>query len=167
MTDGTTSTTTIAQNPLDMVEEIVIANDWPFERLSNDEMVVECRGRWSTYRLFFFWQDDVNAIQFSCQVGMRASPDRTAAVHELLALINERMWLGHFDIERTERAPTFRHTSLLRGNAGADAEMLEDILDIALTECERFYPAFHFVCTENREPADAVAAAIIDTIAEA
>lgn len=167
MTEGATFESNFANNPLDVVEEIVIANDWPFERLSSDEMVVECRGRWSAYRLFFFWQDDVNAIQVSCQIGMNAPTDRPVALNELLALVNERMWLGHFDIEREERVPTFRHTSLLRGNAGADAEMLEDMVDIALTECERFYPAFHFVCAENCDPIDAMSAAIIDTVAEA
>jgi len=35
-----------AANPLDIVEEIVAANEWPFDRTSEDELVVEITGRW-------------------------------------------------------------------------------------------------------------------------
>ena len=39
------------RNPLDVVEEIVTANEWPFERAGDDELVVEIGGRWCDYRL--------------------------------------------------------------------------------------------------------------------
>ena len=41
--------------------------------------------------------------------------------------------------------PVYRHAVLLRGAPGASAESLEDMIDIAITECERFFPAFQFV----------------------
>ena len=44
-----TSTTQI--NPLDLIEELVIANDWPFQRAADDEILVEISGRWTDYRL--------------------------------------------------------------------------------------------------------------------
>ena len=56
--------TSFTQNPLDIVEEMVSANDWAFERASNDEMLVEVAGRWCNYRMFFFWQDEISAMQF-------------------------------------------------------------------------------------------------------
>ena len=40
---------------------------------------------------------------------------------------------------------------------GASAESLEDMIDIALTECERFYPAFQFVLWGGKSPAEALA----------
>ncbi len=85
----------------------------------------------------------------------------------LLATINERMWLGHFDVDSDEHTPMFRHTTLLRGAQGASVEQLEDLVDIALTECERFYPAFQFVIWGGKSAPDAVSAAILDTVAEA
>ena len=155
------------QNPLDILEEIVVANDWAFDRASQDEMVAEVSGRWSHYRLYFFWQDDISAMQFSCQYDMRVPDSRRAAVTDLLALVNERMWLGHFDVDSDESTPMFRHTTLLRGAPGASVEQLEDLVDIALTECERFYPAFQFVIWGGKSAKEAVAAAILDTVAEA
>jgi len=46
-------------NPLDIVEEIVAANQWPFDRPSEDELVVEITGKWCDYRLYFMWRDHV------------------------------------------------------------------------------------------------------------
>ena len=159
--------TPYTQNPLDLLEELVSANDWSFERASPEEMLVEISGRWCNYRLFFFWQDEISAMQFSCQFDMRVPANRRQAVSDLLCIVNERMWLGHFDVDSDEMSPMFRQTTLLRGAQGASIEQLEDLVDIALTECERFYPAFQFVIWGGKSAKEAVSAAILDTVAEA
>jgi hypothetical protein len=56
---------------------------------------------------------------------------------------------------------------LLRGARGASAESLEDMMDIAITECERFYPAFQFVLWGGKSPAEALEAAMLDCVGEA
>ncbi|MEQ9813146.1 MAG: YbjN domain-containing protein [Azospirillaceae bacterium] len=155
------------QNPLDLMEEIVSSNDWIFERASREEMLVEVAGRWCNYRMFFFWQDEFSAMQFSCQYDMKVPAARLPAVYELLATVNERLWLGHVDVDAEEQVPMFRHTVLLRGIQAASVEVLEDLVDIALTECERYYPAFQFVIWGGKTASEAVTAAILDTVAEA
>lgn len=154
-------------NPLDIVEEIVTANEWPFDRSSEDELIVEIGGRWCDYRLYFVWQQDVSAMQFSCQFDMKVQANRRDAVSGLLAEVNSRLWLGHFDVCSEEHTPMFRQTTLLRGSRGATVEQLEDLVEIALSECERFYPAFQFVIWGGKSPAEAVSAAILDTVGEA
>jgi hypothetical protein len=154
-------------NPLDIVEEIVAANDWAFDRPGPEEMLVEVAGRWCNYRMFFYWQYDVSALQFSCQYDIKVPEGRLPAVYELLAIVNDRLWLGHIDIDAEEHVPMFRQTTLLRGSQGASVEQVEDLMDIALTECERFYPALQFVVWGGKDAREAVAAAILDTVAEA
>jgi hypothetical protein len=56
---------------------------------------------------------------------------------------------------------------LLRGARGASAESLEDMIDIAITECERFYPAFQFVLWGGKTPAEALEAAMLECVGEA
>ena len=46
-------------------------------------------------------------------------------------------------------------------------EQLEDLVDISLNECERFYPAFQFVVWGGKKPAEAIEAAILETCGEA
>ena len=130
-------------------------------------MTVELRGRWSDYRLFFIWQEDLSAISFSCVIDMRVPGHRRTTFLELLGGVNEKLWLGHFGLESEDGMPVFRHAVLLRGAPGASAESLEDMIDIALTECERFFPAFQFVLWGGKSPTEALAAAMLDCVGEA
>ena len=43
----------------------------------------------------------------------------------------------------------------------------EDLVEIALTECERFYPAFQFVIWGGKRAAEAVAASMIEVAGQA
>jgi hypothetical protein len=154
------------RNPLDILEELVGANEWQFERSGDDEMIVEISGRWSAHHLFFVWQQDLSAMYFTCVMDIRIPPHKRGPVADLLAIVNEKLWLGHFDLSTEEMVPMFRHTVLLRG-AGATVEQLEDLVDIATNECERFYPAFQFIIWGGHTPAEAVQAAILETVGEA
>jgi hypothetical protein len=154
-------------NPIDLLEEVVSANEWRFERTADAEMVVELAGSWCDYRLHFVWHEDLAALYFSCLFDVRIPRGKRAVAYELLAMINEKLWLGHFDICSEELVPVFRHTLLMRGAAGVPVEQLEDVVDIAFGECERFFPAFQFVLWGGRSPAEALAAAMLETVGEA
>ena len=160
-------TSTVAANPIDLVEEIVQANEWAHDRASDEEMVVEISGRWCDYRLLFLWQREVSALHFSCGFEMKVPKPRRAAVFELLATVNERLWIGHFDLAPRDQSPSIRQGVLLRGASGACVEQLEDLVDIAVTECERFYPAFQLVVWGGKSAEEALAAAMIDPLGEA
>ena len=160
-------TPTFAANPIDLVEEIVQANEWAHDRASDEEMVVEISGRWCDYRLLFVWQREVSALHFSCGFEMKVPKPRRGAVFELLAVVNERLWLGHFDLSPRDASPFFRQGVLLRGATGACVEQIEDLVDIAVTECERFYPAFQLVVWGGKAAEEALAAAMIDPLGEA
>ena len=160
-----TSTTQI--NPLDLIEELVIANDWPFQRAADDEILVEISGRWTDYRLFFVWQEEACALQFCCRLDTKAPAKTRVAINDLLARINERLWVGHFDVSAEEESIMFRHALLLRGVAGVSAEQIEDLVELALVECERFYPAFQLVIWGGKTADEAMTAAILDPVGEA
>lgn len=152
-----------AQDPLSLVELIATQKNWPNERLSESEIVIELRGAWSTYHMYFVWQENLSALQFCCQFDFRVpNPNRTE-VHTLLSMINERLWLGHFDLNREEQTPMFRHNLLMRATELANAQQIEDVMAIAAAECDRFYPAFQFVLWGNRTAEDAMAAALVHT----
>jgi hypothetical protein len=167
MTSTAIETTRQTTNPIDLVEEIVLANEWRHDRASDEEMVVEICGQWCDYRLLFVWHREMSALHFSCSFEMKVQRTRRAAVYELLASVNERLWFGHFDLAPSDQSPSFRHGVMLRGAPGASAEQIEDLVDIALTECERFYPAFQFVVWGGKSAEEAIAQAMIDPIGEA
>ncbi len=154
-------------HPLDLLEEMVSANDWTFDRSSESELMVEVSGHWCDYHLCFVWQEDVAAILFSCHYDQKIPGTLRATVLELLAAFNETLWLGHFEITSEEGIPLFRHTVPLRGIGGASVEQLEDLVDTALIESERFYPALQMVVWGGCPVAEALQASLMDTVGEA
>ena len=156
-----------AANPLDILEQIVTANDWVFDRRTDEEMAAEAPGQWCDYGLYFNWSHEISAMHFTCTFDLKVPEKRRAALYELLALANERLWIGHFGMNSDDGMPVFRHSVLLRGAPGASAESLEDMVDIAITECERFFPAFQFVLWGGKAPNDALAAAMLECVGEA
>jgi len=154
-------------NPLDVLEQIVAANEWTFERRSAGEMAAEAPGKWCDYGLYFSWSHEISAMHFSCAFDLKVPPERRDKLFELLAMANEKLWIGHFGLESEDGVPVFRHSVLLRGAPGASAESLEDMVDIALTECERFFPAFQFVLWGGKKPEEALQAAMLECVGEA
>jgi hypothetical protein len=154
-------------NPLDLLEEMVGANDWAFDRASVDELAVEIAGRWCDYRLYILWQEDLGALHFSCLLESRVPVEKRREVSYLLALLNEKMWLGHFDLSSDDGTPMFRHTLLVRGAGVVSVEQMEDLVEVALGESERFFPAFQFVIWGGKSAEEAVAASLLDVEGEA
>ena len=154
-------------NPIDTVEQIAAARDWMFDRHSDEEMAMEVPGHWSDYRMFFSWLDDLCALHLACAFEMRVPSYRRADINDLLARINEKLAIGHFDLWADEGLPVFRQSVLLRGARGATLEQLEDMVQIAITECERFYPAFQYVVWGGKSPSEAVEASMLETAGEA
>src|SRR5947207_13813562 len=154
-------------NPLELIEQVVAGHDWPFDRTSDREIAVEVAGRWCDYRMFFSWREDVEALHFTCAYDVRIPTERHNDIHILLALINEKMWLGHFDLWTDEGLPMFRHAIPLRGTSGLMPEQLNDLVEVAISESERFYPAFQYVVWAGKSPTDALTASILETVGEA
>ncbi|MBF0095412.1 MAG: YbjN domain-containing protein [Alphaproteobacteria bacterium] len=154
-------------NPLDRVEEIAGSHGWAFDRRGDEEMAVEVPGQWATYSLYVVWSEDVNSLHLSMALGVRVPDRRWSPVCELLALVNERLWLGHFALWSDEGMPMFRHSVLARGGAPLGMELLEELIEVARRESERFYPAFQFVIWGGKSAEDALTAAMLDTVGEA
>ena len=154
-------------NPLDLVEQFVTTNDWAFDRRSDDELAAEVPGRWCNYSLYFAWREDMGAMHFTCAFDMKVPDAKRLPIFELLGMVNEKLWLGHFGLWEDEGVPMFRHTSLLRGTPGAVPEQVEDLVEIAVSESERFYPAFQFVIWGGKSARDAMASSLLETQGEA
>ena len=154
-------------NPIDLLEEVVSANDWPFDRFSDSELMVQISGDWCGYSMCFVWQADVYAVQFSCRFEHKVPPTKLAQVHHLLSAVNETLWLGHFEIASGEGVPIFRHTVPMRGLRNASVELFEDLLDTALLECERFYPALQLVLWGGRPVPEALQTVALEPQGEA
>jgi hypothetical protein len=154
-------------NPIDLLEELVSANDWPFDRSSECEMAIELSGRWCAYHLWFAWHEQVGGMYFSSHFDLKVPRNKYGAVHALIGGMNEQLWMGHFELAMEEGQVVFRHTIPYRGTTGPSVEQLEDLMDTAILECERFYPALQMVIWAGHSVPEALATAMLDTVGEA
>ena len=154
-------------HPLDSVEDILHAHDWSFERMTDDELMVEVTGKTGKYKIFFIWQEDMNALQFCAQLDATIMNNNLDRARKATLKINENLWMGHFDIPKETGMPSFRHTSLLRGiNRLTAGEMIEDMVDIALAQCERHFPLFTLLASANDINDQTLDLALMDTAGE-
>ncbi len=161
-------------NPLDSVEEIIISNDWTFDRMDEDTLTVHVSGKYGHYKMAFNWQEHYSALKFCCTPDLTVSPNKLEEASKAVNKINSTLWLGHFDIPLSNTAnaeahtPCFRHTSLFRGmNYSSGASHMEDLIDIALSECERYYMTFELLSLHQQQGANALSLAMMDNIGEA
>ena len=90
--------------PIDMLSALFDARGWESVVLSDDELQGEVQGSWAKYQLRAIWRAADNVLQFLCLPDIRVSSDKRPRAYELLSLVNEQMWLGHFDPLRQRRA---------------------------------------------------------------
>jgi hypothetical protein len=156
-----------SSSPIDVLEQIVTANDWVFERPSNKEMAVQLPSRWCDFHFYVAWEEIVSTVQFTLYLHLRVPATRRQPVHELLALVNEKVWMGHFAVWNEGGLLVYRHALPLRDSGGPTTAQMEDMIQAAMEECERFYPAFQYVIWGGKSASEAIAAAMIETVGEA
>lgn len=157
----------VRDNPIDLIERMVSENDWPFERSGDGDLSVCVAGSWCDHTLSFAMADEHQTLTITAAFDFRAPLPRRNELCVLLAQVNERLWLGHFDLSASDGMILYRHAVPLGGFARATAEQCEQMLRAALDACERFYPAFQFVLWGGKSAEEAIAAAILDCRGEA
>lgn len=167
MTAAAFDSESLRANPLDLAEQLILDREWICDRPVDEELVAEVQSSWCNYRIWFTWQPDLGVLIFSCAYDIKIHEKHRVKLYPLLAAVNEKLWLGHFDLSSEDGVIMYRHAQLLRGAQGASQEQLEDLLDIAITECNRFFPAFQSVLWGGNTFEEALEIALLDTVGEA
>lgn len=153
-------------NPIDVVENIFSSRSFELERRSINEVVVEVQGKWNNMLLFFAWEANMQCMHLSCLMDIETKIEDRSKIFELLALVNEELWVGHFSYWTEQNIPVFKHSVIL--NDGEDIESkISQIIDIAIKECERMYPIFKVVLTKGMDPKQALYPMMMVTVGQA
>jgi hypothetical protein len=154
-------------NPLEVVEHMAAGNNWPFERSGEDEIALVVSGKWTNYQVSFTWMSDIEALHVACAFDIRIPELRLPETQRLIAMINEQLWIGHFDVWSQNGMVMFRHALVLSGGIAPSGSQCEAVLGCALDTCERYFPAFQFVVWAGKPAREAMEAAMFETSGEA
>ena len=123
-----------SQDPLDVVEHVLEAENLKFDRTERGDVAFTLTGGWRDFGLCFTWRPDVDCLQVSLSLDMRAPPALRLQVYELLAGVNARASLGLFEM-REDVEILFRFgTPLLPGEypgLGQTAGMIDVAMEAA------------------------------------
>jgi len=150
-------------NPLEVVERMAATNDWSFERAGEDEITILVRGKWADYQVSFTWMDNIEALHLACAFELKTPERCRSEVQQLATIVNEQLWIGHFDFWIQDCLVMFRHALVLAGGVEASGQQCEAMLATALDSCERYYPAFQFVVWAGKSAREALDAAMFET----
>src|SRR5215467_9073480 len=154
-------------NPLEVVENVATTHQWLFERAAEDELTLVVRGKWTDYQVSFTWMYDIEALHLACAFEFKVPERCRAEVGQPISMINEQMWVGHFDLWVNDGLVMYRHALVLAGGVAASGRQCEALLATALDACERYFPAFQFVVWAGKPAREALDAAMFDTQGQA
>lgn len=153
---------------LDLIEDMAEHKGWAFTRHDDDTLTLTLKGQVAVYDMELEWQEEFNAVLFSCVMNLPMRDENRAHAAETAQRANENLWLGHFDFSTEGARPTFRHTLMLRLISSAiAAEMIGDLIELAAAECDRFHTTFSMLSAGDTRMQDALHAAIFETVGEA
>ena len=158
---------TLSANPIDRIEEVANGNDWTYERAGEDEITISIAGRWSAYHVAFTHMEEFDSLHIAVAFDLKVTEPRYTEVVRLLALVNERMWMGHFDLWSKEGVVIFRHTQLLAGEDVPASGHVQALLSHAVETCDSHYQAFQFVVWAGKTAHEALEGALFETAGEA
>ena len=153
--------------PVEMLAALFEANGWTFEQVSEEEVCGEVPGSWTTYQVRGIWRIEDKVLQLLCLPEIRVPDTKKRDAYELMAMVNEQLWLGHFDLWSQGNVMLYRHGLMLGDDGMLSLDMAQMAIESAVSECDRFYPAFQFVLWGDKNPRQALDAALVDAAGEA
>jgi len=156
------------QNPISCVEDVLADNNWVYSRMNNNELIVDVAGSVFSYRICFVWQENMNSMQVICQMDTSVNEKNRNVAAETLMEINRSMWLGHFELTKSECSPCLRYTCLLQDcdNASKTYINIQNIVDICLAQCEQHQNVFQILSSDELLDLQMLSLAMMDTAGE-
>lgn len=169
-------------DPLDVVESILTEEGLEYERTPEGDLGFALSGDWRTYEMWFSWRPEGECLQLCCSLdvesgaGKALTEDRLPGLYELLCLVNQHVWFGHFEAFRDPDGGAagfglydvvFRHTQAVNPLERASVVASAHMINSAAEAVDRFYPAFDFWFKGALTARDAFAACLFETQGEA
>jgi hypothetical protein len=159
--------TLITLDPLDVVEHVLTAENLTFHRTDDGDLAFVLTGDWRDYELWFAWRPEADCLQLCLSLDFKVDKAGRARIHDLTNLINQRVWLGHFEVWADDGEVVFRHAMALPEGERPSLAQTASMIDAAMESADRFYPAFDFLINGGKSPAEAMAACMFETVGQA
>jgi hypothetical protein len=167
MDTPTSEDTDIGFDPLDVVERVLNAENLEFDRTEDGDLAFALAGDWKDYELWFAWRPEADCLQLCLSIDLKAPKAQRLVMYELLSLINQRVWMGHFEVWSEDGEIVFRLAMAMPSGERPTLAQAASMIDAAVEAADRFYPAFDFMLCGAKSPDEAMAACMFETVGHA
>lgn len=154
-------------HPVDRVEHLAFTNDWIFDRQGSDEILIAVEGQAAEYKASFTWMEEPEVLHLGCSFDLTVPEARRGEALKLLALVNEQLWAGHFDLFVKDQVVMYRAALTLAGGVQPTEQQCEAMLLAGAKACDRYYQAFQFCIWGGKSAKDALECSLFETIGRA
>jgi hypothetical protein len=154
-------------DPLESIEAAAAMLDAQIERIDDYELHVAAPGTWRDVGVWITWRPEVATLQMGAPLDLKAPPTRLAEACRLIAMINERLWIGHFDLWSDDNSIVFRNSALLPETGIIDRAQAQALIRAAVEAVDRFLPALNFLIWGGKSPQEALDASLFETAGNA
>ncbi|MEM8935731.1 MAG: YbjN domain-containing protein [Pseudomonadota bacterium] len=156
-----------SEDPLTMLEAAAETLEFEMERVGECELHVMLPGVWRDLGVWFTWRPELATLQMGAPIDLKAPATRLEEASRLVTMVNERLWIGHFDLWTDDNAIVYRNATILPDGGALMASQAEALIRAASEAVDRFYPAFNFLVWGGKSPSDALEASLFETAGSA
>jgi len=154
-------------HPIDIVENLASHRDWDFDRIGDDQIAMAVEAQWRTYSLTLAWSGYDETLRMVCSFEMEPPEDKLPKLYELLNRMNDQCWAGAFTYWPEQKLMVYRYGLVLTGGQVAGPEQIDTMINSAVSNAERYYPAIQLMVWGDRSPEDAMQVAIAEAYGRA
>ena len=154
-------------HPIDIVENLAAHHDWDFDRIGDDQIAMAVEGQWRTYSLTLAWSAYEETLRLVCTFEMEPPKHKLPELYELLNAMNDQCWAGAFSYWSDQQLMVYRYGLVLAGGQVASAEQIDTLINAAVSNCERYYPAIQLMVWGGQPPREALQVAIAEAYGRA
>lgn len=149
-------------HPIDVVEHLTKNFDWNADRVNEDEINIHIVGEWCKYNLTVHWNPQIDGLHMGIAFDFRPPKERIDELEKLLRLINEQLWMGHFEYWGNSDILMFRYGTLVADGQNFTDRQCHMIINHSIETCEQYYAAFQFTLWANKTAEQALMACLLD-----
>ncbi|MGI9461618.1 MAG: YbjN domain-containing protein [Alphaproteobacteria bacterium] len=155
------------QNPIATIASYFEEQSWHFEQFNRCELLLDVAGEWCRYRFYFSFIPERQFFYVTARIELPIPKKSKDHYSFLLQGLNESMRLGHVDLSPEDHKPVWRFLLPLRGAENLTLGQLADVLEEALYECDKIYPAFQLFVWGGYDADEAISSVLFPVMGSA
>lgn len=154
-------------HPIDIVEHLAEHYDWEFDRIADDQIAMAVEGQWRTYSITLAWSGYDETLRMVCTFEMEPPNDKLPTLYQMLNDVNDQCWSGAFTYWKEQKLMVYRYGLVMTGAQSVSPDQINTLINAAVMNAERFYPAFQLAIWGDRSPEEAMQVAIAEAFGRA